>query len=63
MIKINTSHIGPDGLALSRQGGIRLPRLADVRDGKAAGPVSYNFHCSMAGRDLLVVGTASLRSR
>jgi uncharacterized protein len=60
MIKINTSHIGPDGLALSGKEESDFLGLADVRDGKAAGPVSYNFHCSMAGRDLLVVGTASL---
>ncbi|MBO4633081.1 MAG: DUF177 domain-containing protein [Lentisphaeria bacterium] len=63
MIRINTADIGPDGLEingtedaafleLDNAGGFPCKVLDDVR---------YQLHASLAGRDLLVTGSARIR--
>ncbi len=37
--------------------------LSDLRTGEAIGPVKYRLHCSMAGRDLVAIGTAKVSVR
>ena len=60
MIKVNTSHIGPDGLLLSGKENSALLELKDIRTGKATGHIDYKLSCSMAGQDLIVLGTAKV---
>lgn len=60
MIRINTSHIGPEGLTLSGKESPEILELTDARTGLATGPIAYTLHCSMAGHDLVALGSAKV---
>ncbi len=60
MIKINTSHIGEEGLSISGEEDSALLELSDLKFGVPAGPVKYRLTASMAGQDLVVIGAASV---
>lgn len=61
MIRVNTSHIEPEGLALNGEEDSAVLELSDPRTGKAEGPLRYALRCCMAGRDLVVTGSAKVK--
>ena len=60
MIKINTSHIGDEGLPLEGEEDSSILELSDLKLGVPCGPIKYRLHASMAGQDLVVMGKASV---
>ena len=65
MIRINTVDVGPDGLEVNGSEDPAFLEL-DMAGGfpcKVLDEVQYRLHASMAGRDLLVTGSAGVRIR
>jgi len=60
VIIVNTSHIGDEGLSITGEEDSSLLELDDPRTGVPTGPIKYSLHASMAGKDLVVMGTASV---
>ena len=60
MIKVNTSHIGPEGVTLEGEEESSSLEMCDIRTGAAVGFIFYKLQCQMAGRDLLVTGSVKL---
>lgn len=63
MIRINTADIGPDGLEVNGTENAAFLEL-DTAGGfpcEVLGDVQYRLHASLAGRDLLVTGSAKVR--
>jgi len=65
MIRINTADIGPDGLEVNGTEDAAFLEL-DSAGGfpcEVLDEVQYDLHASLAGRDLLVTGSAKVRIR
>ena len=65
MIRINTVDVGPDGLEVNGSEDPAFLEL-DMAGGfpcEVLDEVQYRLHASMAGRDLLVTGSAGVRIR
>ena len=65
MIRINTVDVGPDGLEVNGSEDPAFLEL-DTAGGfpcKVLDEVQYRLHASMAGRDLLVTGSAQVKIR
>ena len=65
MIRINTVDVGPDGLEVNGSEDPAFLEL-DMAGGfpcEVLDEVQYHLHASMAGRDLLVTGSAGVRIR